>query len=83
MLSCVFTLAALPCFEVVVHCAKSQQRGPASAALLKQRLQELGLAGNKEVVVMEGGYNRYGELYSSDPIRTEHGPPQQPLNGQH
>jgi hypothetical protein len=25
------------CLQVIVHCAKSQQRGPASAALLKVR----------------------------------------------
>jgi hypothetical protein len=54
--------AAVP--QVVVHCAKSLQRGPQSAALLKQRLQELGI--DKQVVVMDGGFNKFSELYQCD-----------------
>lgn len=56
-----------------MHCAKSQQRGPASAAALKQRLQELGVT--KEVVVMEGGFNKFSELYGSDSSVVETGAP--------
>lgn len=63
---------AFGCLQVVVHCAKSLQRGPASAAALQQRLQELGLA--KEVVVMEGGFNKFSELYGGDSSVVEAGP---------
>jgi hypothetical protein len=55
-----------------VHCAKSLQRGPASAAALRQRLQELGLS--KEVVVMQGGFQNFSELYSGDSSVVETGP---------
>lgn len=58
--------------QVVVHCAQSLQRGPASAAALRARLQELGIP--KEVVVMEGGFNKFGELYSGDSSVVETGP---------
>jgi hypothetical protein len=59
--------------QVVVHCALSQQRGPKSAAALHSRLQELGL--NKEVVVMEGGFKKFNELYSGDSTVVEAGKP--------
>lgn len=58
--------------QVVVHCAKSLQRGPASAAALRQRLQELGIT--KDVLVMEGGFNKFSELYSGDSSVVETGP---------
>jgi methanogenic corrinoid protein MtbC1 len=54
-----------------VHCAKSLQRGPQSAALLKQRLQELGI--EKQVVVMDGGFNKFSELYQADASVVEAG----------
>uniref|UniRef100_A0A383W1W8 protein-tyrosine-phosphatase n=1 Tax=Tetradesmus obliquus TaxID=3088 RepID=A0A383W1W8_TETOB len=57
--------------QVVVHCAKSLQRGPQSAAALKQRLQELGI--NKQVLVMDGGFEKFGELYGSDSSVVEGG----------
>lgn len=57
--------------QVVVHCAKSLQRGPQSAAALKQRLQELGI--NKQVLVMDGGFDKFGELYGSDSSVVEGG----------
>jgi methanogenic corrinoid protein MtbC1 len=57
--------------QVVVHCAQSLQRGPASAALLKQRLQELGI--EKQVVVLDGGFNKFSELYQADASVVEAG----------
>jgi hypothetical protein len=58
--------------QVVVHCALSLKRGPTSAALLKQRLQELGI--EKQVVVMDGGFEKFSELYQSDNSVVEGGP---------
>ena len=54
-----------------MHCAKSLQRGPASAAALRERLQQLGVA--KDVVVMEGGFNKFSELYGADSSVVEAG----------
>jgi arsenical-resistance protein 2 len=51
--------------KVVVHCQLSQKRGPRCAALLQQRLAELGLP--QSVVVMKGGFSTYGAMYGSDP----------------
>lgn len=62
-----------------MHCAKSLQRGPASAAALRARLQELGVT--KEVVVMEGGFNKFAELYSGDSSVVETGPAPAPAAG--
>jgi hypothetical protein len=56
---------------VVVHCAQSLQRGPASAAALRARLQELGVA--KDVLVMEGGFNAFSAQHGSDSSVVETG----------
>ncbi|KAF8062074.1 MCC1 [Scenedesmus sp. PABB004] len=50
--------------EVVVHCALSQRRGPASAAALAARLRELGV--EKKITVMAGGFNEFGETFGAD-----------------
>lgn len=49
----------------------SLQRGPASAAKLKERLLQLGL--DKQVVVMDGGFNKFNELFAEDGTVVETG----------
>eukprot|EP00878_Enallax_costatus_P004216 GHUV01004446.1.p1 GENE.GHUV01004446.1~~GHUV01004446.1.p1 ORF type:complete len:144 (+),score=47.69 GHUV01004446.1:100-531(+) len=60
-----------PKSQVVVHCAMSLQRGPAAAAKLRERLLQLGL--DKQVVVMDGGFNKFSELYAADSTVVEAG----------
>lgn len=55
----------------VLLCCCSLQRGPASAAKLKERLLELGL--DKDVVIMDGGFDKFGELYAADNAVVETG----------
>lgn len=54
--------------QVIVHCAKSQVRGPRAAGRIAERLQQLasekGLT--PEVLVMEGGFDAFSQAYGSD-----------------
>jgi Cdc25 family phosphatase len=60
--------------QVVFHCALSQQRGP-SAALkyARERARMLGEVESKkqEVLVLEGGFVAWQQIYGQDPSLTE------------
>lgn len=61
-------LAAAGKERIVVHCALSQQRGPAAARRIQERLDAALGSGAKmpQVQVMEKGFRRFGELYGED-----------------
>ncbi|KAL1887035.1 Cdc25 phosphatase Ibp1 [Ceratocystis pirilliformis] len=63
------TLANKP--TIVFHCALSQQRGPAAALKFLRELQRLGKASNHQVMVLEGGFTSWQELYGADDALTE------------
>jgi Cdc25 family phosphatase len=55
---------------IVVHCMLSQVRGPKSARLLAARLEDhrdAGSAAGPTVVVLRGGFQRFCQMYQSDP----------------
>ncbi|KAF2156745.1 Rhodanese-like protein [Myriangium duriaei CBS 260.36] len=54
---------------VVFHCALSQQRGPASALRYARERERKGEG--QSVVVLEGGFSRWQELYGEDKELTE------------
>ncbi|KAF4548823.1 Rhodanese-like domain-containing protein [Elsinoe fawcettii] len=66
---------------VVFHCALSQQRGPGSALRYLRERERMGVSrGGEEgkegkvvqkVVVLEGGFSRWQELYGEDKELTE------------
>lgn len=60
--------------QVVFHCALSQQRGP-SAALkyVRERERMLGEEESKkqQVLVLEGGFVAWQQVYGQDPTLTE------------
>lgn len=57
--------------RVVVHCMMSQKRGPYSAKRLAERLQVSDLALKPDVLILSGGYRRFGQLYTHDPVLCE------------
>jgi len=58
--------------RVIVHCMLSQVRGPRAAAQLAARLSERGCT-QPAVLVMEGGWSKFGRIYGSDAALVEHG----------
>lgn len=52
--------------RVVVHCMMSQKRGPYCANRLAERLQVSDLALKPDVLILSGGYEKFGRLYSHD-----------------
>lgn len=56
--------------KIIVHCMKSQQRGPSCANKLAERLAERGINA-PEVFVLAGGYNTWSSLYSGHPDLVE------------
>lgn len=59
--------------EVVVHCQRSQVRGPTAAAALEARLKELGLsgepgAGGPKVTVLQGGAGHFLQAYQGSAL---------------
>ncbi|PNS17923.1 hypothetical protein CAC42_3882 [Sphaceloma murrayae] len=56
---------------VVFHCVLSQQRGPRSALRYMRERERLGVDGSQKVVVLEGGFQRWQEMYGEDKDLTE------------
>lgn len=59
--------------KVIMHCMLSQKRGPRCAAVLAQKLEQLQAEGKitPDVIILKGGWDRFGRLYGSNTELTE------------